>query len=123
MRDVNIAVYHGDPAIARNIALSLRNYFRAVQVVTSMADLRTAIAKHKAGLTVLDIESDELQTVRALHQEFPHVVIVCTHRLADESMWTAVLEAGADDICQPDDVASLLAFVRRSDRLAHSAAA
>jgi len=123
MKDMNIAVYHGDPAIAKNIAVTLRNHFRAIHVVTSIDDLKMAIAKHKAGLTVLDIESDELQTVRSLHQEFPHVAIVCTHRLADENMWMAVLDAGADDICQPGDVAGLLAFARRSDRLARTAAA
>ena len=123
MKNVSIAVYHCDPAIARNIAVSLRDHFRAVHVVTSITELRTAIAKHKAELTVLDIESDQLQTVRTLHDEFPHLAIVCTHRLADENLWTAVLEAGADDICQPDDMAGLLAFIRRSDQRARSAAA
>jgi hypothetical protein len=36
-----------------------------------------------------------------LHQEFPGLSIVCTHRLADDELWAEALSRGASDVCPP----------------------
>jgi len=48
---------------------------------------------------------------------------VCTHRIPDEEMWMAALEAGASDVCATDDVGTVLTSVLRSMALAHGTAA
>ena len=53
---------------------------------------------------------------------FPDLPIVCTHRVPDEEMWMAALEAGASDVCPTDDVENVLTSVLRSTGLSRSAA-
>jgi chemotaxis response regulator CheB len=72
---------------------------------------------------VLDIESARLADVESLHRDFPALPIVCTHRIPDEQMWMAALEAGAVDICPVDDVNNVLTSVLRSLAISHGAAA
>jgi DNA-binding NarL/FixJ family response regulator len=72
---------------------------------------------------VLDIEYWRLTDVESLHRDFPAVPIVCTHRIPDEEMWMAALEAGASDVCPSDDVAKVLTSVLRSTARSSSAAA
>ena len=123
MKTASVTLYHRDPATARKIASTLREHFPAVFVVESIEELRPAIVKHQACLTVLDLEASRLSAIEELHREFPHVAIVCTHRLADEQMWTAAVEAGAEDICHPGDISGLLFSVLRTTRVSRSAAA
>jgi hypothetical protein len=61
--------------------------------------------------------------VRNLHNDFPTLPIVCTHRIPDEELWTAALEAGASDVCPADDVQNVLTSVLRSMAVAKSSAA
>jgi hypothetical protein len=64
-----------------------------------------------------------LTDVESLHRDFPELPIVCTHRIPDEEMWMAALEAGASDVCPADDVKNVLTSVRRSVALSRNAAA
>jgi hypothetical protein len=72
---------------------------------------------------VLNIEYWRLTDVESLHRDFPQLPIVCTHRIPDEEMWMAALDAGASDVCPSDDVGNVLTSVLRSTAVSRSAAA
>ena len=123
MQSANVVLFQSDPAIAQLLAVKLRGQFHSVHVARSLGELRAAIAKHRARVAILDVELSGLADVNQLHQEFPGVAIVCTHRLADEEMWTAALSAGADDICPSSDTPGILRSALRNASMSHSAAA
>jgi hypothetical protein len=50
-------------------------------------------------LIVLDLELATLHELRMLCVDFPTSQVICTHRLADDAMWTSALNAGAMDFC------------------------
>jgi DNA-binding NarL/FixJ family response regulator len=94
-----------------------------VRTASSLEELRNALVKHRAELVVVDLEKTPLEIIAQLAREFPAVCIVCTHRLADEQMWTAALNAGAVDICPSYDTGSVLnAALRNLKRARHMAA-
>jgi hypothetical protein len=68
------------------------------------------------------MEAASLSEVAQLSREFPKARIVCTHRLADEEMWTAALSAGAVDVCPSSDMQGIVSAVLRSSRIASYAA-
>jgi hypothetical protein len=76
--------------------------------------LRDNLARNHAEALVLNIEHWRLTDVESLHRDFPALPIVCTHRIPDEEMWMAALEAGATDVCPADDVSNVLTSVLRS---------
>ena len=51
--------------------------------------------------------------VERLHHEFPSLRIVCTHRLADDKLWTEALNQGASDMCEPRNTEDILRSVMR----------
>lgn len=123
MQSLNVVLFQSDPGIAQSLAVNLGSQFHSVYAARSMEELRAAIAKHRAKVVILDMELSGLADVNQLHHEFPGVSIVCTHRLADEEMWTAALAAGADDICPSSDTSGILRSALRNAALSHSAAA
>lgn len=112
-----------DPQVAQTLAGGLRSVFHAVHVTRSGAELRDKVAKNRPEAVVLDIELSRLTDVASLRREFPSLPIVCTHRIPDEEMWMAALEAGASDVCPADDVKDVLTSVVRNMALARTAAA
>jgi DNA-binding NtrC family response regulator len=118
----NVVVAEKDPRVARSLAGGLRPHF-SVQVIQSREELREKLAKNHPEAVVLNIEYWRLTDVESLHHDFPDMPIVCTHRIPDEEMWMAALEAGATDVCPTDDVENVLTSVRRSMALARGAAA
>jgi chemotaxis response regulator CheB len=104
------------------LAGGLRPHF-SVQVIESREELREKLAKHHPKALVLNIEYWRLTDVETLHHDFPEMPIVCTHRIPDEEMWMAALEAGATDVCPADDVENVLTSVRRSMAEVRGAAA
>jgi len=117
----SIVVLENDPRVARSLAGGLRPHF-AVHVIRSRDELRDQLTFNQAEAVVLNIEHWRLTDVETLHRDFPSLLIVCTHRVPDEEMWMAALQAGAVDICPADDVSNVLTSVRRS-MLARTAAA
>jgi hypothetical protein len=85
-----------------------------VHVANSVESLRTCIARYRAEVAVVDIEASCLAEVTQLHREFPAVSIVCTHRVADEEMWTAALNAGASDMCPACDMQGIVQSAERN---------
>ena len=119
----SVVLLQVDPVVAQSLTNSLLSSFRSVHAVRSMEELRGSILKHRAKVVILDMEMASLPEVERLSHEFPGLSVVCTHRLADEEMWTAALSAGASDICPTYDTHSILSAAVRNARRAQSAAA
>jgi len=113
----------GNTEIAQYLHDSSLISFRTVHAGRSMEVCRASISKHRARVIILDIEMASLVEVESLSREFPGLSVVCTHRLADEEMWTAALSAGASDICPTYDTHSILTAALHNARRTRSVAA
>jgi DNA-binding response OmpR family regulator len=123
MHPLNVVIVQSDSQLAMLLADSLRQHFYAVHTSPSLVELRAAVLKHRALVVVLDVELAGLVEVQQLRREFKNICIVCTHRLADEDMWSDVLSAGATDICCSSDIPGILAATLRHTPAALTAAA
>jgi DNA-binding response OmpR family regulator len=122
MQALTIVVYQRDSRLAQALASTLSQHYHAVYVATSVEELRVDIARHRGDVAVIDIEESCLAEVERLHREFPQVSIVCTHRVADEEMWAAALNAGASDMCPAFDTKAIVLSAERSAWLDHARA-
>lgn len=122
MLSLNVVLAQHDPAAASVLVNNLRGQCRAV-TMSSKEEVRQEILKSRANVAVLDLEMFSLPEVQNLCHEFKNVSVVCTHRLADEEIWTNVMNAGASDCCLPTDVNGILFAVRRYAARSRSAAA
>jgi DNA-binding response OmpR family regulator len=120
---LSVVVLQKDPAIAQSLAAGLRSLFQSVRVAGSDRELRDLVAQNLPEVTVLDVEGLQFADVEKLHRDFPSLSILCTHRVPDEEMWMAALEAGAVDVCPSYDVEAILASILRSVVLAQGTAA
>ena len=123
MQPLNVVLLQSDSRVAQSLVSALANTFSSVRQVQSLGELRSSIAKNRAGIAILDMEKASISDVAHLSREFPKACIVCTHRLADEEMWTAALNAGAADICPSQDTRGILTAVMRSALRSQSLAA
>jgi DNA-binding response OmpR family regulator len=119
----SVVVLESDPKLAQSLAGGLSSHFKSVQVTQSEGELRERIARTRPEAVSLDMEFSRLTAVRNLRRDFPTLPIVCTHRLPDEELWIAALEAGASDVCPADDVPNVLSSVLRNVAMAHHVAA
>src|SRR5580700_4974380 len=119
----SVVVLESDPRLAQSLAGGLSSHFHSVQLTRSQDELRERIARNRPQVVILDMESSRLADVRNLHHDFPTLPIVCTHRVPDDELWIAALEAGASDVCASDDVKNVLTSVLRSVAVAKCAAA
>ena len=101
MEPVSVVLYQNDVRTAQLLANSLAKHFQSVHLARNHEELGPAIARNRADVLVLDMEKSYWGEVERLHREFPSLSIVCTHRLADEELWTEALNQGAADICEP----------------------
>ena len=122
MLSLNVVLAQQDPAAASTLVNNLRSQCRGV-TVSKKDEIRQEILRSRANIAVLDLELFSLPEVQTLCNEFQNVSVVCTHRLADEELWTEVMNAGASDCCLPTDVNGILFAVRRYAAKARSAAA
>jgi len=106
----NIVVVENDPSVAK----SLKSCFHSVQLSRSGEELRQRVAKNKPDAVILDMEHSRLSDVKDLRRDFHSLPIVCTHRIADEELWVAALDAGASDVCRTDEVQTVLSSVLRN---------
>jgi DNA-binding NtrC family response regulator len=121
MQALSIIVFESDPRLAQALATTLSHY-HSVRIADSLEQLRADIPRCDATVAVLDIEASSLEEVERLHREYPGVSIVCTHRVADEEMWAAALNAGASDMCPAFDTQGILQSAERNAPLRHVAA-
>jgi DNA-binding NarL/FixJ family response regulator len=108
MQPLTVVLLGGDAGVAQSLVSALSKTFSSVQKVQSLGELRNRIAKNRAEVAILDIEAAPLSEIQHLSQDFPGAFIVCTHRVADEEMWAAALQAGAADVCPSDDIAGIV---------------
>ena len=123
MKSLSLALLQKDPGVARVLSGQLCHHFPAIHVVRSVPELRDLIPRSRPDVVVMDMEAATLDEVQHLHREFTNVSIVCTHRIADEEMWTAAMDAGASDICSAADARGILNAAVRGTALVKSAAA
>ena len=123
MNPLKVVIVQSDSTVAAPLADLLRQHFRAVHTVPSLAEVRAAVLKHRAHVVVLDVELAGLSQVEQLRREFKNLCIVCTHRLADEDMWSEVMSAGATDICCSSDISGIVSATLRHTPVAQTAAA
>ncbi|MGZ4814798.1 MAG: hypothetical protein ACXVZV_05295 [Terriglobales bacterium] len=122
MLSLNVVLAQHDPTATSSLVNNLRGQCRAV-TVSKKDDLRQDILRSRANVAVVDLELFSLAEVQNICNEFKNVSVVCTHRLADEEIWTNVMNAGASDCCLPTDMNGILFAVRRYAARARSAAA
>src|SRR6267142_341339 len=101
MEPLNVVLYQHDAGTARALAANLSAHFPSVHLTRNREEIRTAISRYRAEVLVLDVEPSGSSELEYLHNEFPSLCIVCTHRLADEELWTEALNQGAADMCVP----------------------
>jgi DNA-binding response OmpR family regulator len=119
----SVVVLESNPRLAQSLAGELSSHFNSVHLTRSGDELRERIVRNRPEAVILDMESSRLTDVRNLHRDFPTLPIVCTHRVPDEELWIAALEAGASDVCPADDVPNVLSSVLRNVAMAQHAAA
>jgi DNA-binding NarL/FixJ family response regulator len=116
---LNVVVVESDIRVTR----SLSSHFHSVQMARSGEELRERVAKSRPGAVILDMEQSRLSDIRNLRHDFPSLPIVCTHRVPDEELWLAALDAGADDVCSTDDVQGVVdSVLRRAGESSHAVA-
>ena len=113
MLPMTVIVAQSNARCAESMAAFLHGHFRSVLVASSPEELRREIPRHRADIAIIDLELMDVNDVEELHRDFPPTNIICTHRLADEELWTASLAAGAEDCCMCDDVRSILGALMR----------
>jgi DNA-binding NtrC family response regulator len=117
---VTVVLYQHDVRMAECLASTLSDHSSSVHMARSSKEIRPAIARYRAKVLVLDLETSGLKDVEELHHEFPSLNIVCTHRLADEQLWAEALRSGASDMCVPSHTDEVVRSVL--NKPAHQAA-
>jgi DNA-binding NarL/FixJ family response regulator len=123
MQPLHVVILQSDSQTAQTIVSALASSSTLVHQVQSLPELRAGIAKHRASIAILDMEAASISDVEHLSREFPAACIICTHRLADDNLWTAALNAGAADVCPPSDTRGILRTARTNGSLTKSAVA
>lgn len=124
MKPLSVVLLQRDARTIRALGISLCHHFHAIHAAHSLEELRETVVKRRSEVVIIDLEMVPLSEIERLRREFAGISIVCTHRLADEEMWTAALNAGATDICASVDTPSIVtAALRNSPNFARSAAA
>ena len=123
MLPLTAVVVQSDPESAAALAASLLRHFHTVRVAGSLEEVRAAIPRHRAEFVIADLELLSVADVQQLRRDFASLSIVCTHRLPDEKLWTAALDAGALDCCHASDVRSIVLAAMRNPQSSRPGAA
>lgn len=123
MKYATAMILQADAASCQSLAACLHDRSFSVRVVQKLDELRAGIVKNRPDVVILDMEIASLKALHHLCGEFPQVSVVCTHRLADEFMWTQALNAGASDVCLQNDSKAILTAAVRTTTPLHRAAA
>lgn len=104
----NVIVAQRDAESAAKLASALHRLGRSVYLARTSEEVRNAVPKHRAEVVIADLEVVDLSEIERLHNDFSHLSIVATHRVADEELWAQSLQAGAVDCCYPNDLRTIL---------------
>jgi DNA-binding response OmpR family regulator len=117
-----VVVLEKDSSLVQFLIAGLRPHF-SVLAAQSNKELRETVAGTHSDAVILNLEHGKFSDVENLRHDFPELTIICTHRVPDETMWMAALEAGASDVCPADDIAGVLSSLVRHLAVSRSAAA
>src|ERR1700756_4240211 len=123
MKPLSAVVAQSNSKPAEMLAQSLYNHSRVVHLAADVDELRLAIPRHRADVAIIDLELAALSDVQKLKREFAGTTIVCTHRRADEKMWTPALAPGPSDCCYSSDVRPIVLAASHTKPVAHAHAA
>lgn len=121
MHAANVVLYQKDAGAARALINQLSQHLHAVHLARNCDEIRSNIVRHRADILILDLENTCLKELEILHHEFPALSIVCTHRLADDELWTAALTQGAADVCEPRNTEDVMRAITREQSRAAAA--
>lgn len=126
MGPINVVLAHRDPALTDNLVRSIQRQFCNVATAHDLDEIRGTIARVRAPLAIVDLELVNFSQLGELCREFPATAFICTHRLADDAMWSQSLAMGAVDCFVASDVPKILQasdrYVAIKQSQAHSAA-
>lgn len=108
MKPLSVVVAQRNGQTLEFLSKSLNSHFRVITKAAGLDDILQAIPSQTADAAIVDLELLGLKDVQQIHNKFPGVTIVCTHRLPDEKMWTLALSAGASDCCYSSDVRAIV---------------
>ncbi len=108
MQSPGVVILQSDWRVAQFMIDSFSDSFEQVESVNSLDEVRKGLADHNWAVLIMDLEAVAMRDVKDFSRQFPDVKIICNHRLADDEMWTAALEAGAEDVCNSSDTNSIL---------------
>ena len=108
MRPTNVVLAHRDPALTKTLVGPVQQRFHTIATAHNLDELRTFVARLRAPLAIVDLELVNFSELGELCREFPATAFVCTHRLADDAMWSQSLSMGAADCCLASDVPKIL---------------
>jgi DNA-binding NarL/FixJ family response regulator len=123
MKPLNLVLAQADAQNAVLLAENLQSHFKGVSLARDLEEIRRAVVQNRADVAVIDLEMASLSAIDQLRREFRNLEIVCTHRLADERLWSAALGAGAVDCCHPSDVRGIVLAANRTAIMARTTAA
>lgn len=123
MQPLNVVILQSDPQVAQSLQDSLQSHFSLIYVARNLTETKVAIPKYRAQILILDLELVSRSEVEWMRHEFPGICLVCTHRLANEEMWTEMVGAGASDLCFSADSRGILSAALRNTRTAKPIAA
>ena len=112
MSSISLLVVAHDPHALTQLASTLGQQFSTVLLAHSLNQANAVIHQQMPDVVVADLETLDTEELCSLTRQL-HLPVICTHRIPDEQMWTAALEAGALDVCCGSDPASLLSAVHR----------
>ena len=120
MEALCVVLYQNDPRTAQTLMVGLSQHFESVYLASTYQEVVAKVAQHRADALVLDLETSGPGEVEHLHEEFPGLCIVGTHRLADDKLWAEAMSLGASDICEPRNADVVRSLLHR--RAQHAAA-
>lgn len=123
MQPLNVVILEGDAGVAQSLQNSLQNHFSFIYLAHNLGEAKAAIPRYRAQVVVLDLELVPRSEVEWLRREFPGICLVCTHRLANEEMWTEMVGAGASDLCFSADCRGIVSAALRSTQASNAIAA
>ena len=111
MNTLSVIIAEHDPSAARALMSFLDHHVGAVRLANSRTELESALPHEPVDLLIADLETVALDDVARITRDF-HLPVICVHRIPDEDMWAAALEAGALDMCLRTDAGAILLAIR-----------
>jgi len=109
MQSLSILIAQMDDRTGDLLAANLRTHFREIRRVQGVNELWEGFSSNEEPYAIIvDLALIDFQRLQEICQRFRNTAVICTHRLADDEMWTAALAAGAADCCIPNDITSIL---------------